>query len=123
MCRKGKPPASCTVRYSRRSMKGYDMRLRQALLLTVATAALSIGSGGQGSHAQQPTQAPPRGTVTAPGVRPTQPGAGVPVQARPAPGAKEGQVAPASPQAQQASPGATPGAPAGQPSFAPTPNA
>lgn len=95
------------------------MRLRQALLLTAATAALSIGSAGPGGHAQQPNQAPPRGTVTAPGVRPTQPGAGVPVQARPAPGAKEGQVAPASPQAQQAAPAA----PAGQPSFAPTPNA
>ena len=95
------------------------MRLRHVLQLTVAAAALSAGIPGMNVQAQQQQQAPPRGTATAPGVKPTQPGAGVPVQGRPAPGAKEDQVAPAASQAQQA-PSAAPG---GQPSFAPTPNA
>lgn len=94
------------------------MRLRQALLLSAAAAALSIGPIVDEGRAQQQPAQTPRGTATVPGVRPTQPGAGVPVQARPAPGAKEGQVAPASPQAQQTAP-----ASGGQPSFAPTPNA
>jgi nitrite reductase (NO-forming) / hydroxylamine reductase len=94
------------------------MRLRQTLCLTAAAIALSAGLSGSGPWAQQqPRQTTPQGPSAAPGVQPTQPGAGVPVPPRPPSAAQQGgQQPPASPQPQQASPQATPSAPAGQPS-------